>query len=116
MPVSPLGGLSFMFNVFLVLMGALMDFLTRMGFSLRPIWRFFAVFTSKKFDRPWRKALGYGIMVTIFSFLLVSTIFSFERRFREPTNLTFIMDSMDHLYQTDNAYSDVAFAKILYGN
>lgn len=87
MPAVPFGGLSFILNVSIVLIGMLIGILEGRGVRLDRFRAGTSVFAGQRFDRPWRHLLGVCIMLATVSFLFASIAVSFARRFQAETNL-----------------------------
>lgn len=104
MPAVPFGGVSFLLNAVIVIIGAGIKFLERKGFALNWVHMLFFVISGRRFDYQWRRILGYSIMLATFVFLFATIGFAFIDRMNEETNL----DLVANYYQTTLALLEPA--------
>jgi len=95
MPAVPFGGLSFFLNAGIVIIAAGFKFLEKKGFALSWVHTLFFITTGRRFDKKWRRVLGYTIMISTFFFLFTSIGFSFAGHMNAESNL----DLLAHYYQ-----------------
>lgn len=97
MPTVPTGGLSLFVNIAILIFGAFLKFLRKMGLSIPKISVLYAVMTDKDHDSIFRRMFGYGLVTALFVLMSSTTSISVYHRMTVDSNIDLIKVNVERV-------------------